>query len=182
MTPPRKDHPRSRGVYYTWKSVGLSYMGSSPLARGLRQFLERILENNGIIPARAGFTERPLPYGVPVRDHPRSRGVYLVDDQLFQNRKGSSPLARGLLLGELLTEERVGIIPARAGFTPRKSVERRANRNHPRSRGVYAPSTPPGGSRPGSSPLARGLRSAAGSTSGGTGIIPARAGFTPGGG
>ena len=51
--------------------------------------------------------------------------------------------------------------------------------DHPRSRGVYAP--PPGWSRAGagSSPLARGLRRHGQPILSATGIIPARAGFTP---
>ena len=34
--PPRRDHPRSRGVYSDFASAGLRRTGSSPLARGLR--------------------------------------------------------------------------------------------------------------------------------------------------
>ena len=50
------DHPRSRGVYSDVISKSSPEMGSSPLARGLRNsFFSRILDR-GIIPARAGFT------------------------------------------------------------------------------------------------------------------------------
>ena len=54
--PGRPDHPRSRGVYvhvnrgYPWSD------GSSPLARGLREDCPAIQGQDGIIPARAGFT------------------------------------------------------------------------------------------------------------------------------
>ena len=71
------------------------------------------------------------------------------------------------------------IIPARAGFTTGGDGFEWGVEDHPRSRGVYPTSCQIVRSKRGSSPLARGLRSAAGSTSGGTGIIPARAGFTP---
>ena len=58
--------------------------------------------------------------------------------------------------------------------------------DHPRSRGVYPSSTGPSSRRPGSSPLARGLRGRWYRRLGAHGIIPARAGFTgphrPGGG
>ena len=50
------DHPRSRGVY---KSIGATVarsIGSSPLARGLRENLSAHSERKRIIPARAGFT------------------------------------------------------------------------------------------------------------------------------
>ena len=53
------------------------------------------------------------------RDHPRSRGVYWLVTQWAIQSWGSSPLARGLLLGAPLCGARPGIIPARAGFTLR---------------------------------------------------------------
>ena len=61
--------------------IGFAFMttGSSPLARGLLVALEVALTIRGIIPARAGFTQGGLRYQPPVRDHPRSRGVYGQD-------------------------------------------------------------------------------------------------------
>ena len=50
--------------------------------------------------------------------------------------------------------------------------------DHPRSRGVYPRMRTASSRRSGSSPLARGLLSRAGRCDDGTGIIPARAGFT----
>ena len=72
-----------------------------------------------------------------------------------------------------------GIIPARAGFTPRQGQGAQGGADHPRSRGVYAPHPLPGRLGRGSSPLARGLRRSASTVSTPSGIIPARAGFTP---
>ena len=71
------DHPRSRGVYVLSRwGLGMR-LGSSPLARGLQSITAQLASNNGIIPARAGFTtpvfNRLLHGG---GDHPRSRGVY----------------------------------------------------------------------------------------------------------
>ena len=71
-----------------------------------------------------------------------------------------------------------GIIPARAGFTFRRTRSSSRRWDHPRSRGVYFAPTPPTSTRPGSSPLARGLPSAPWSGRSSGGIIPARAGFT----
>ena len=111
-------------------------------------------------------------------DHPRSRGVYQrrwLEDGAVE---GSSPLARGLPRPRLRWLRRVRIIPARAGFTRRRSRHRSRRRDHPRSRGVY---TAAGGvrARPtGSSPLARGLRPGYYWESDYPRIIPARAGFT----
>ena len=55
-SPERKDHPRSRGVYWNKPGVPSGWSGSSPLARGL---LGRVGPGRApvrIIPARAGFT------------------------------------------------------------------------------------------------------------------------------
>ena len=92
--------------------------------------------------------------------------------------RGSSPLARGLQQRHGVPARTLGIIPARAGFTPARVALWRRCWDHPRSRGVYPPlplpPLPPGGS----SPLARGLQVGEEESTGERGIIPARAGFT----
>ena len=50
------DHPRSRGVYVCGIVCVRGYVGSSPLARGLRVFCVSFQGGGRIIPARAGFT------------------------------------------------------------------------------------------------------------------------------
>ena len=72
----RWDHPRSRGVYGPLGRTGRLTRGSSPLARGLRDALAPYKQEGGIIPARAGFTSGAPQARWPIRDHPRSRGVY----------------------------------------------------------------------------------------------------------
>ena len=132
----------------------------------------------GIIPARAGFTADGSAGAALAGDHPRSRGVY---DPFHANRMwvvGSSPLARGLQGDQGGQRGRRGIIPARAGFTRPCGAPSSGRRDHPRSRGVYAPAAGPRPRRPGSSPLARGLPSAFPRLRVYLGIIPARAGFT----
>ena len=52
--------------------------GSSPLARGLRLTRNNVQIAVGIIPARAGFTGGVEVESQSVKDHPRSRGVYLM--------------------------------------------------------------------------------------------------------
>ena len=136
--------------------------GSSPLARGLRGPLPGFGRGLRIIPARAGFTERPSGRLSRGPDHPRSRGVYVP-----AGRRGHGREDR---------ERR--IIPARAGFTSSSRTRTPPEKDHPRSRGVYNRSSSRRCIRDGSSPLARGLHTAARGHGVGAGIIPARAGFT----
>ena len=133
--------------------------GSSPLARGL--------------------PEPTAPEKPQSADHPRSRGVYqwrAVGPPLLW---GSSPLARGLPGGR--GQERVAdrIIPARAGFTNPLDCRVWSWGDHPRSRGVYPQFSGVEPEIRGSSPLARGLPRCRPLPHSTTGIIPARAGFTP---
>ena len=51
-----EDHPRSRGVYCRALSWFDPHVGSSPLARGLREEIISARAATRIIPARAGFT------------------------------------------------------------------------------------------------------------------------------
>ena len=152
------DHPRSRGVYAIFSFRAHKNEGSSPLARGLRLPRPTRGGRYGIIPARAGFT--PL------------------SNCVLNELEGSSPLARGLRDGGREHAAARRIIPARAGFTspPNRQVHRRTD--HPRSRGVYSPSSWRMPRRVGSSPLARGLHIVRVANLTVIRIIPARAGFT----
>ena len=195
----RRDHPRSRGVYARDSTSRSRCRGSSPLARGLprgfiwmsstcwdhprsRGVYYLVVAGSaprvGIIPARAGFTTANQISHVRVKDHPRSRGVYTGtagDDACLG---GSSPLARGLRLDLHLRVRVVRIIPARAGFTCREDSLELLDRDHPRSRGVYARADAASTAASGSSPLARGLRVRGRTQRYWDRIIPARAGFT----
>ena len=152
--------------------------GSSPLARGLLGDVDVEHGVLGIIPARAGFTPSSPSEPTRTRDHPRSRGVYACPALPAAGDTGSSPLARGLRDGGREHAAARRIIPARAGFTspPNRQVHRRTD--HPRSRGVYSPSSWRMPRRVGSSPLARGLHIVRVANLTVIRIIPARAGFT----
>ena len=113
-----------------------------------------------------------------VADHPRSRGVYSQPDDKGTNAWGSSPLARGLLVGRFCCFPLCGIIPARAGFTLLRAAPGGSTPDHPRSRGVYQTGHVAKELIWGSSPLARGLRKSLTSMRQVVRIIPARAGFT----
>ena len=173
-----RDHPRSRGVYKLTLAISPYMRGSSPLARGLQTTQSPPLSRAGIIPARAGFTTGRPGRGPPRRDHPRSRGVYNRTARSWASSTGSSPLARGLRSSQLSLLFSFRIIPARAGFTPGRPDAGAGQRDHPRSRGVYASQYRVAYARAGSSPLARGLPGVEGAGRAGERIIPARAGFT----
>ena len=175
---PGTDHPRSRGVYRRPSGAYSPRPGSSPLARGLLgvDYLRECCVR--IIPARAGFTYGPAAAGTCRRDHPRSRGVYAAPLREPLATLGSSPLARGLPSGDCARDPRHRIIPARAGFTAPASRPHSRYADHPRSRGVYDPTTHKFPCPPGSSPLARGLLTLPQPVLIRGGIIPARAGFT----
>ena len=153
--------------------------GSSPLARGLPGLAGGDGPAVGIIPARAGFTNRNDGALPPIWDHPRSRGVYSDNGETAWLPLGSSPLARGLLRLDFNVGDTVRIIPARAGFTGTPMSPSLGPTDHPRSRGVYAGHVVLRSGKIGSSPLARGLLFDAPSGGFPGRIIPARAGFTP---
>ena len=91
-----------------------------------------------IIPARAGFTIREASKLSIPEDHPRTRGVYHRARGGDGRLPGSSPHARGLPGRGPPDYRRIGIIPARAGFTRRVRHGRDRGRDHPRTRGVYS--------------------------------------------
>ena len=152
--------------------------GSSPLARGLHQVPGSLHRDSRIIPAHAGLTRRWGFLRAAGADHPRSRGVYPEHDLEVAASLGSSPLARGLRADLEGRVERVRIIPARAGFTRAGRSSGPWGPDHPRSRGVYSRGSKFGSVGTGSSPLARGLRTATAPQPSFLRIIPARAGFT----
>ena len=136
-SPPSSDHPRSRGVYNPLPGSEFMSAGSSPLARGLRDVSTAFRSGPGIIPARAGFTRAVTAQTPAGADHPRSRGVYVRVSLAPGSVRGSSPLARGLRGISRLLRARLGIIPARAGFTRSCRAKSKRWGDHPRSRGVY---------------------------------------------
>ena len=152
--------------------------GSSPLARGLRPVAGHRRIHLRIIPARAGFTVCLELTKSRHRDHPRSRGVYVLRAEDGNAYPGSSPLARGLRTKIPFLGDATGIIPARAGFTTHEHRPDGCAADHPRSRGVYAGLDAEEMEVVGSSPLARGLRAPVRRLRPRRGIIPARAGFT----
>ena len=174
----RRDHPRTRGVYWEGVIKPIWDAGSSPHARGLQHGQDPRAVDGRIIPARAGFTGSSQAGSAPSADHPRTRGVYPRFPAGPPWPHGSSPHARGLRVARSYGRRGRRIIPARAGFTRPTRVTDAASPDHPRTRGVYVSGDALSGWGPGSSPHARGLLLHDTPTGVTEGIIPARAGFT----
>ena len=172
------DHPRSRGEYLISFPITSFLSGSSPLSRGILEFLVCTLIGVGIIPALAGNTtswRRPPP---SPGDHPRSRGEYIFGMSLRFAASGSSPLSRGIRSRISPSCWIGGIIPALAGNTFSSRLWMVSSGDHPRSRGEYRPEVLPPQEPYGSSPLSRGIPDVVLSPGPRKGIIPALAGNT----
>ena len=110
-------------------------VGSSPLTRGKRLLSGSRISEHGLIPTHAGKTIVTTSRGSDARAHPRSRGENVIWPWLMASRKGSSPLMRGKLSGELVNRGAARLIPAHAGKTPGDSARRTGAGAHPHSRG-----------------------------------------------
>ena len=172
-----KDHPRVRGEHLIPWSLLLEEIGSSPRARGTPQPNSCRLMLRGIIPACAGNTWLMSTIFSVIRDHPRVRGEHCDRCAALGSGLGSSPRARGTLVGPVHPVEPSGIIPACAGNTIYTELSTTDFRDHPRVRGEHNA----GYCRhiqPGSSPRARGTPIESVSLAAERGIIPACAGNT----
>ena len=109
--------------------------GSSPLTRGKLNSNRGNDATKGLIPAHAGKTLTSVYCRPHLSAHPRSRGENVDDGDQPIPRTGSSPLTRGKPVGNQLTRDDGGLIPARAGKTHGLRAAHRAHPAHPRSRG-----------------------------------------------
>ena len=175
----RRDHPRSRGEYFTGASVILKPEGSSPLSRGIRAESCNGAGAHRIIPALAGNTPG---FAIRLRirrDHPRSRGEYCSWGRWGWSWWGSSPLSRGILLCAPRRGPNPRIIPALAGNTRPRRRRFPGWWDHPRSRGEYVGIASSSAEHVGSSPLSRGIQIRVTRQISYRRIIPALAGNTP---
>ena len=172
------DHPRSRGEYPGRSALKITQLGSSPLSRGIQGVAVAGGDGPGIIPALAGNTRDGQFHDAGYRDHPRSRGEYILLPRSLMACLGSSPLSRGIPPRLRRRRHHRRIIPALAGNTDAARRSRRATTDHPRSRGEYRCGCGIGPGVHGSSPLSRGIRSSAPRPLAVGRIIPALAGNT----
>ncbi len=88
-------HPRSRGEHVASLVLGISTLGSSPLARGTPPLRLLLFRPRRLIPARAGNTPAHISPSGHQPAHPRSRGEHFRGLGEGDGQAGSSPLARG---------------------------------------------------------------------------------------
>ena len=131
------DHPRTRGEHRTRLPEADCTPGSSPHSRGTRLFLEKLLEQTGIIPALAGNTRCFKSSNFASGDHPRTRGEHAVLRDSHQMILGSSPHSRGTLIPSHDVCGCSRIIPALAGNTQSVCTKSAPSRDHPRTRGEH---------------------------------------------
>ena len=171
-------HPRAGGENIVDKPNILASLGSSPRGRGKRRDEVASHPSSGLIPARAGKTRRGGAEGFRRRAHPRAGGENARFGRSQRRLDGSSPRGRGKRRTLMRGPFRRGLIPARAGKTPRSGAELLLRPAHPRAGGENA-----GGSRnehlqAGSSPRGRGKQDCSHGVGARLGLIPARAGKT----
>ena len=133
---------------------------------------------NRITPACAGSTPTGGGATPSYRDHPRLRGEYILRRVWKMRKKGSPPLARGVLTKPEDMKSVTRITPACAGSTSAPIRECRSSRDHPRLRGEYKKPTTRKRSTVGSPPLARGVHLIVACLCASDRITPACAGST----
>ena len=130
-------HPRSRGEHVASLVLGISTLGSSPLARGTPPLRLLLFRPRRLIPARAGNTPAHISPSGHQPAHPRSRGEHELIGTSVRGQNGSSPLARGTRFHRVRSFRVARLIPARAGNTRFPVVPLFPLQAHPRSRGEH---------------------------------------------
>ena len=115
--PASTGHPRVRGEHATARRKSPLNFGSSPRARGTLLAMRGPQARARVIPACAGNT---VTFGTDLEHlsgHPRVRGEHEEARQEQEHGLGSSPRARGTLIGAVAGHVLDRVIPACAGNT-----------------------------------------------------------------
>ena len=91
--------------------------GSSPRVRGKLEVPVRVVDEDRLIPARAGKTYDAYAVALANGTHPRACGENARERSAARREKGSSPRVRGKRHPRGRHPRRDGLIPARAGKT-----------------------------------------------------------------
>ena len=171
-------HPRAGGENsLPWFRVS-GRSGSSPRGRGKHLAACVLRGRQRLIPARAGKTVFNASEATNGPAHPRAGGENNGRSCRITNCYGSSPRGRGKPRRHNARSAPFGLIPARAGKTPRDGLRCADAQAHPRAGGENQLIDEIVRSDQGSSPRGRGKPLTAIVPRGTTGLIPARAGKT----
>ena len=152
----RRAHPRAGGAVQVLGGDLDIGAGSSPRGRGGPGGIHRAHRAHGLIPARAGRSRRHTSRTSRSWAHPRAGGAVSSGLTVGCAVPGSSPRGRGGLRSARLRGALAGLIPARAGRSPRTRRRKTRPWAHPRAGGaVDVGKAVPTGAR-GSSPRGRG--------------------------
>ena len=132
----------------------------------------------GITPAHAGNTCLHGQRRIFSRDHPRTRGEYVMYAASSSRSKGSPPHTRGIPHPCLFWHWLSGITPAHAGNTRKGDCDGYSYWDHPRTRGEYYTLSAKITGDSGSPPHTRGILLLNRKTICQVGITPAHAGNT----
>ena len=110
-------HPRAGGENPGQLGAGIVGAGSSPRGRGKPDWRRRRLVGSGLIPARAGKTNRSGVYVSYSPAHPRAGGENRRDGAGGPLERGSSPRGRGKPFDSVDESLDERLIPARAEKT-----------------------------------------------------------------
>ena len=178
--PGSRAHPRPCGEHSKSYQVLPGTVGSSPPVRGAHTGALQESQMAGLIPARAGSTESSRATRSWHRAHPRPCGEHLCSLLVLRLLLGSSPPVRGARYRGARPYYTPGLIPARAGSTGTRLFCACGKWAHPRPCGEHYVDISSYNSVSGSSPPVRGARGRGFFNLGALGLIPARAGSTPG--
>ncbi len=171
-------HPRGRGEHGHRARLRPAADGSSPRARGTPHPCRPAARPGRFIPAGAGNTAGTRRSAGPAQVHPRGRGEHAFANMEDALMTGSSPRARGTQSRRRPRPDNRRFIPAGAGNTGMHKPGRARKTVHPRGRGEHDRRCVTGPPDFGSSPRARGTRSALCDRAAGFRFIPAGAGNT----
>ena len=115
------DHPRRCGENHHVNASFSSCVGSPPQVRGKPAAFLWAICAKGITPAGAGKTSRCSRVHLVIGDHPRRCGENTAAAQFFNEKLGSPPQVRGKRFVACLNSCIVGITPAGAGKTLKRS-------------------------------------------------------------
>ncbi len=151
-------YPRWRGEHTQKASTKAALTGLSPLARGTPEHKSLFFLNNRFIPAGAGNTIECIFNSRIITVYPRWRGEHIHGGNFFCAVVGLSPLARGTPHSERRAVTPARFIPAGAGNTLARALNRNGPAVYPRWRGEHPRFSTPPQVENGLSPLARGTR------------------------